>query len=189
MEYILFKATLVAAVFSFFIILFTRKENSYLGTTGTAGTKKLMVVDQTSGAISFLNDSVEGVNQKFLQNDATQAALLQSLFGPDLDGEGGIFKAKMDERVAALETFHTGFAAGSTGYQMRVDLKGKIPFGWGIQLEASHDGKFKDGSSRYLGDDRCDNNYSSEEKARWCSSAPVQNTMRIKASHYQPSPD
>tara|TARA_B110000093_G_scaffold182889_1_gene230964 strand:+ start:643 stop:1233 length:591 start_codon:yes stop_codon:yes gene_type:complete len=195
MEHLLFKATLAAAVLTFLIILFTRKENSYLSAAG-GDTKKLMVVDQTTGAITFLNNSVQGINDQFTNSDATQTALLKTLFGPNLDGEGGTFKAKLDAAVLPqakrtlldnLEKAWDGFSKGSSGADMRVDLKGKIPFGWGIQIEASSDGKFKDGSSRYLYDDQCDNNYSGTEKARWCSSIPVKNTMRIKASDYQPA--
>ena len=138
MEHLLFKATLAAAVFTFFIILFTRKENSvapinYLGTSGTPGNKKLMVVDQTSGAISFLNDSVEGVNQKFLQNDATQAALLIQLFGPNLDGAAGTFKTKMDERLttaatAVASTYETKTDAAATTTSLEGSIDGKV--GW-----------------------------------------------------------
>ena len=137
MEHLLFKATLVAAVFTFFIILLTRKENSYLGTGGTPGNKKLMVVDQTSGAISFLNDSVEGVNQKFLQNDATQAALLEQLFGPNLDGLGGTLKTRMDALSAGIqatvaETYATSarVEAIDASYDTRVD--GKV--GWNDKI-------------------------------------------------------
>ena len=148
MEHLLFKATLAAAVFTFFIILFTRKENSYLGTSATPGNKKLMVVDQTSGAISFLNDSVEGVNQKFLQNDATQAALLIQLFGPELDGAGGTFKTKMDELLAAdgpiASTYETKALANSRLSSLEGSIGNCVKDGASIsissdsQLNSSH---------------------------------------------------
>lgn len=131
MEHLLFKAFLLAAVLTLFTILLTRKENSvtpinYLDTTGAASTKKLMVVDQTSGAISFLNDSVAGVNQKFLQNDATQAALLKELFGDKLDGTGGVFKAKIDQLVAAGGPIASKYETKANAAAVLTSLEGSI---------------------------------------------------------------
>lgn len=171
MEHLLFKATLAAAVLSFLIILFTRKENSYLGTTGAAGTKKLMVVDQTSGEISFLNDSVAGVNQKFLQNDATQAELLQSLFGPDLDGAGGIFKTKMDERLAtAAATVASTYETKALADNRLASLEGSI----GECVSTRRDNKFtlwSGNAEKVLADDQCDGSPGSNttnQGASWC---------------------
>lgn len=186
MEHLLFKAFLLAAVLTLFTILLTRKENSvtpinYLGTTGAASTKKLMVVDQTSGAISFLNDSVAGVNQKFLQNDATQAALLKELFGPNLDGAGGVFKAKIDELLAAggpiASTYETKVLADDRLASLEGSIDSCIKNEQRIRIQSWHNGEWK-----MLGDDGCDHNLASPfaewedgkakqaDKAAWCSS-------------------
>tara|TARA_B110001452_G_scaffold182410_2_gene153236 strand:+ start:66 stop:644 length:579 start_codon:yes stop_codon:yes gene_type:complete len=170
MEHLLFKAFLLAAVLTLFTILLTRKENNYLETTGAASTKKLMVVDQTSGAISFLNDSVGGVNQKFLQNDATQAALLKALFGPNLDGEGGVFKAKIDELLAAGGPIASTYETKVLADDRLASLEGSI----GECVSTRRANKFtlwSGNAEKVLADDGCDGSpgsNSTNQKAGWC---------------------
>ena len=196
MEHLLFKATLAAAVLTFFIILFTRKENNYLSAAG-GDTKKIMVVDQTTGAITFLNNSVKGIDDQFTNSDATQAALLKTLFGPNLDGEGGIFKAKLDAkldpataRIATLEGNKTAewkaFVKGNGGAGLRGMLDNAIPSGHRIKIESEHGtGKWK-----MLADQACDHKLSSTgdggageaysaDGAAWCASVKVHPHHRI----------
>ena len=170
MEHLLFKAFLLAAVLTLFTILLTRKENNYLETTGAASTKKLMVVDQTSGAISFLNDSVGGVNQKFLQNDATQAALLKALFGDSLDGSGGVFKAKIDELLAAGGPIASTYETKVLADDRLASLEGSI----GECVSTRRANKFtlwSGNAEKVLADDGCDGSPGSNttnQKAGWC---------------------
>tara|TARA_B110000444_G_scaffold147565_1_gene137950 strand:+ start:41 stop:619 length:579 start_codon:yes stop_codon:yes gene_type:complete len=170
MEHLLFKAFLLAAVLTLFTILLTRKENNYLETTGAASTKKLMVVDQTSGAISFLNDSVGGVNQKFLQNDATQAALLKALFGDSLDGSGGVFKAKIDELLAAGGPIASTYETKVLADDRLASLEGSI----GECVSTRRANKFtlwSGNAEKVLADDGCDGSpgsNSTNQKAGWC---------------------
>ena len=171
MEHLLFKATLAAAVLTFLIILFTRKENNYLSAAG-GDTKKLMVVDQTTGAITFLNNSVQGINDQFTNSDATQTALLKTLFGPNLDGAGGIFKTKMDERLATAAT------AVSTTYETKASANSRLS-----SLEGSINDRVKkgsgstytimvDGQDKNLADDQCDGSAGggNNQGASWCKS-------------------
>ena len=196
MEHLLFKATLAAAVLTFLIILFTRKENNYLSAAG-GDTKKLMVVDQTTGAITFLNNSVQGINDQFTNSDATQTALLKTLFGDNLDGAGGTFKTKMDElllsrdtKIATLEGHKTAewkaFVKGNGGAGLRGMLDNSIPSGHRIKIESEHGtGKWK-----MLADQACDHNLSatgdggdgeaySADGAAWCASVKVHPMHRI----------
>jgi len=160
MEHLLFKATLAAAVLTFFIILFTRKENNYLSAAG-GNTKKLMVVDQTTGAITFLNNSVKGIDDQFTNSDATQAALLKTLFGPNLDGAAGIFKTKMDEllairdtKITTLEGHNTAewkaFAGGNGGASLRTRLNNSIIHGAQIMIESNASKTGDDGKRAIL---------------------------------------
>jgi hypothetical protein len=174
MEHLLFKATLAAAVLTFFIILFTRKENNYLSTVA-GNTKKLMVVDQTTGAITFLNNSVEGINNQFMNTDAAQTALLKRLFGDNLDGEGGTFKAKMDAailplatKIAALEVRATDTEAGGKwGTELRTSLDNTVRKGSGSTYTLMADGQDKN-----LADDQCDGSAGggNNQGASWCKS-------------------
>ena len=170
MEHLLFKATLAAAVLTFLIILFTRKENNYLSAAG-GDTKKLMVVDQTTGAITFLNNSVQGINDQFTNSDATQTALLKTLFGPNLDGAAGTFKTKMDERLAAAatlvaSTYETKTDAAAT----TTSLEGSI----GECVSTRRANKFtlwSGNAEKVLADDGCDGSPGSNttnQKAGWC---------------------
>ena len=170
MEHLLFKATLAAAVLTFLIILFTRKENNYLSAAG-GNTKKLMVVDQTTGAITFLNNSVQGINEQFTNSDATQAELLKTLFGPNLDGAGGIFKTKMDERLAtAAATVASTYETKALADNRLASLEGSI----GECVSTRRDNKFtlwSGNAEKVLADDQCDGSPGSNttnQGASWC---------------------
>ena len=103
--------TIMTVIITFvFTQILDNKEKLYLDAT-TPLTKKLMVVDQTTGAISFLNDNVKQIDDKFAASDTTQLDHLKSLFGPDLDGTAGVFNEKMTaaikvvaDRVEAVDT-------------------------------------------------------------------------------------
>ena len=101
------KLTIMTVIITFvFTQILDNKEKLYLDVTAPL-TKKLMVVDQTTGAISFLNDSVKGIDDKFAASDTTQMDHLKSLFGPELDGAGGVFATKLQvvaDRVEAVDT-------------------------------------------------------------------------------------
>ena len=104
MEISLFlKLTVLSVIVSFVLIqILNNKENLYLN-AANPGTKKLMVVDQTTGAITFLDESVQGIDQALASNDSAQSTLLKSLFGPNLDGTAGVFKTKLDAAILVHE--------------------------------------------------------------------------------------
>ena len=113
MEISLFlQLTVLSVIISFVLIqILDNKENLYLNATNP-GSKKLMVVDQQTGAISFLNESVQGIDQAFATSDSTTNALLKTLFGEEMDGTAGVFAEKlseMDTRLSGATTTLQGY--------------------------------------------------------------------------------
>lgn len=116
MEISLFlQLTVLSVIISFVLIqILDNKENLYLNATNP-GSKKLMVVDQTTGAISFLNESVQGIDQAFATSDSTTNALLKALFGEEMDGTDGVFKTKMDVLEKRLNVLSCGTESCTAG--------------------------------------------------------------------------
>jgi len=116
MEISLFlKLTVLSVIVSFVLIqILNNKENLYLN-AANPGTKKLMVVDQTTGAITFLDESVQGIDQALASNDSAQSTLLKSLFGANLDGTAGVFKTKMEVLEKRLNVLSCGTETCTAG--------------------------------------------------------------------------
>lgn len=116
MEISLFlQLTVLSVIISFVLIqILDNKENLYLNATNP-GSKKLMVVDQQTGAISFLNESVQGIDQAFATSDSTTNALLKTLFGEEMDGTDGVFKTKMDVLEKRLNVLSCGTETCTAG--------------------------------------------------------------------------
>ena len=160
MEISLFlKLTVLSVIISFVLIqILDNKENLYLNATNP-GSKKLMVVDQTTGAISFLNESGQGIDQAFAGSDSAQSTLLKSLFGPELDGEGGEFKTKLDAAILAatkpIADDVDAFKGTDSMTTLREYLDTKISAGDSIAIATNHREGQSDGTF-YLADHDCD---------------------------------
>ena len=75
-------------VIVFAIIIPMMRENSVLG-HGNPTKQKLMVIDQDTGAISFVTKSLQGINDNFTQHDDRVLNALTMLLGDNLDNFGG----------------------------------------------------------------------------------------------------
>tara|TARA_B100000787_G_scaffold148034_1_gene119340 strand:+ start:12502 stop:13086 length:585 start_codon:yes stop_codon:yes gene_type:complete len=121
MEISLFlQLTVLSVIISFVLIqILDNKENLYLNATNP-GSKKLMVVDQQTGAISFLNESVQGIDQAFATSDSTTNALLKALFGEEMDATSGTFATKLAEQVTARGVVAARVEAIDTSLDARI---------------------------------------------------------------------
>ena len=75
-------------VIVFAIIIPMMRENSVLG-HGNPTKQKLMVIDQDTGAISFVTKSLQGINDNFTQHDDKVLKALKTLLGDNLDNFAG----------------------------------------------------------------------------------------------------
>lgn len=76
-------------VIVFAIIIPMMRENSVLG-HGNPAKQKLMVIDQDTGAISFVTKSLQGINDNFTQHDDRVLNALTLLLGSELNNTDGM---------------------------------------------------------------------------------------------------
>jgi len=79
---------LVVVGLVFAVIIPRMREDSILGHAKPA-TQKLMVIDQDSGAISFVNKSLQGINTDFTTRDGNVLTAMKMLLGENLNSFGG----------------------------------------------------------------------------------------------------
>lgn len=79
---------LVVVGLVFAVIIPRMREDSILGHAKPA-TQKLMVIDQDSGAISFVNKSLQGINNDFTTRDGNVLTAMKMLLGENLNNFGG----------------------------------------------------------------------------------------------------
>ena len=180
-------------------LAFSGGENNYLNPSGNRNpaNQKLMVVDQDTGEISFIQKSLQGVNSQIVADDTVILNILKNLLGDNLNnyaeytksGNNGIInQLKLDVidrrvrdiagvrgRLDKLETFMDQFLGGTsnTGKQMRDALFNKIDNGQRIDLQI--------GGTHRLCDDRGDNNFTGDsEKAFYCKMSQFGNNTNKK---------
>ena len=144
-------------------LAFSGGENNYLNPSGNRNpaNQKLMVVDQDTGEISFIQKSLQGVNQQIVADDTVILNILKNLLGDNLNnyaeytksGSNGVInQLKLDVidrrvrdiagvrgRLDKLETFMNEFLGNNsnTGKQMRDALFNKIDNGDGFIIQLS----------------------------------------------------
>ena len=164
------------SVIIYVIILMTSSENNYLNPSGNRNpaNQKLMVVDQDSGEISFIQKSLQGVNAQIATDDSVISDAIAQLRADMMEhseyanrridslGEG------MGTRLDKLETFMNQFLNNNehNGAQMRSALFNKIDNGQriGIKVINPMGRNFKSGETdasanardHWLNDDGCD---------------------------------
>ena len=92
-------------------------ENSFLNADGGRNTanQKLMIVDQTTGEISFVKKSLSGINQNFTKEDNEIKEALKLILGNNLKGDtSGFIKTLKDSKLDAT-------TAGTT-YATKTEL-------------------------------------------------------------------
>ena len=82
-------AVFVVLVIVFAIVIPMSAENSFLVHSNPTK-QKLMVVDQDTGAISFVTKSLQGINNDFTAEDAKVRDALKILLGDNLDNFAGL---------------------------------------------------------------------------------------------------
>ena len=102
-------------VIVFAIIIPMMRENSVLG-HGNPTKQKLMVIDQDTGAISFVTKSLQGINDGFTSEQDRDLTTLKKLLGENMDNFSGfiqsgnkgafnLLKEDIDNRMAAYEHY------------------------------------------------------------------------------------
>ena len=92
-------------------------ENSFLNADGGRNTanQKLMIVDQSTGEISFVKKSLSGINQNFTKEDNEIKEALKLILGNNLKGDtSGFIKTLKDSKLDAT-------TAGTT-YATKTEL-------------------------------------------------------------------
>tara|TARA_Y100000361_G_scaffold80133_2_gene70906 strand:+ start:9857 stop:10579 length:723 start_codon:yes stop_codon:yes gene_type:complete len=76
------------------LIVTSGGENNYLNPSGNRNpaNQKLMVVDQDTGEISFIQKSLQGVNEQIVADDSVILNILKELTGDNLNNYGGYTK-------------------------------------------------------------------------------------------------
>ena len=174
-------------------LAFSGGENNYLNPSGNRNpaNQKLMVVDQDSGEISFIQKSLQGVNTQIATDDSVILKKIEDLEKWNGDRSREI-QTLQNHMKTILGNNYSGTASGLTGaladltkhsgndgilgrLRKRVedidayyyDLAGiTLYHGNRIYVYAR-----KDNNNYYLIDDGCDNNYrgdSQGDKAKWC---------------------
>ena len=87
-------------------------ENNYLNPSGNRNpaNQKLMVVDQDTGEISFIQKSLQGVNAQIVADDTVILNILKNLLGDNLDNYAGYTKSGSDGII----------------YKLVMDIGGKV---------------------------------------------------------------
>ena len=96
LKHLMMNGKVLVAVFTVFVVLViifaviipNMREDSVLGHSNPAK-QKLMVIDQDTGAISFVNKSLQGINEDFTGYEGKVLSALKMLLGDNLDGFGG----------------------------------------------------------------------------------------------------
>jgi len=173
-------------------LAFSGGENNYLNPSGNRNpaNQKLMVVDQDTGEISFIQKSLQGVNQDVTDREAQISNALRNLLGDNLSnyaeytksGNNGVInQLKLDvidrrvrdiagvrQRLDNLEKKWSDFLTSYTASDMQRFLHNKIDNGQRIDLRIGGPGGHNRNTHRIC-DDRGDNNFSSpSEKVFWC---------------------
>lgn len=144
------KAAIVLGTISFIIyviyLMTSGGENNYLNPSGNRNpaNQKLMVVDQDTGEISFIQKSLQGVNAQIVADDTVILNILKNLLGDNLNNYGGYTKSGNEGVISKLlmggsdktNKEHTGWY-----YQQINDLKSRL-----VKLETFMD-QFLGGTS------------------------------------------
>ena len=179
------------------LIVTSGGENNYLNPSGNRNpaNQKLMVVDQDTGEISFIQKSLQGVNSQIVADDTVILNILKNLLGDNLNnyaeytksGNNGIInQLKLDvidrrvrdiagvrARLDAIEKDIKDFKKTNSMSSLRSALDGKISNGQRIDLQI--------GGTHRLCDDRGDNNFTGDsEKAFYCKMSQFGNNTNKK---------
>ena len=92
LKHLMMNGKVLVAVFTVFVVLViifaviipNMREDSVLGHSNPAK-QKLMVIDQDTGAISFVNKSLQGINEDFTGYEGKVLSALKMLLGDNLD--------------------------------------------------------------------------------------------------------
>ena len=108
------KAFIVISTISVIIyvlyLMTSNSENSFLLPSGgrNSANQKLMVVDQSTGDITFVNKSLAGINKNFTDKDSEIVDALKRILGENLLGDtDGFVKTLKDFKNTVPETYAT----------------------------------------------------------------------------------
>lgn len=165
-------------------------ENNYLNPSGNRNpaNQKLMVVDQDTGEISFIQKSLQGVNAQIVADDSVIMKKLEDharWIGDRIDE----IKELQTHMKTILGNNYSGTASGLSAAQaeytkhngndgilgrLRKRVEDIDQMYWDLAADALYNGNrirvraHKDGNNYYLIDDGCDNGYGDKDKAAWC---------------------
>jgi len=180
-------------------------ENNYLNPSGNRNpaNQKLMVVDQDSGEISFIQKSLQGVNAQIVADDSVILKKIEDL--EKWNGDRSLeIQTLQNHMKTILGNDYSGTASGLTSsladltkhsendgilgrLRKRVedidayyyDLAGVTLYhGNRIYIYARNNNQ-----NHYLIDDGCDNEYGNNDKASWCVDKAF-NAMQIVKVDY-----
>ena len=174
-------------------------ENSFLNADGGRNTanQKLMIVDQSTGEISFVKKSLSGINQNFTKEDNEIKEALKLILGNNLKGDtSGFIKTLTDSIATAATTAGTTYATKTESKAIEDDIKDFKGSNSMTALRATLDNKISNGAridiriggpgghnknTHRLCDDRGDNTMDGdEEKARFCKLTQFGNNTNRK---------
>ena len=165
-------------------------ENNYLNPSGNRNpaNQKLMVVDQDTGEISFIQKSLQGVNAQIVADDSVIMKKLEDherWIGDRIDE----IKELQTHMKTILGNNYSGTASGLTSSlanytkhngndgilgRLRKRVEDIDQMYWDLAGEALYNGNririraHAGGKNYYLIDDACDNQYGNNDKASWC---------------------
>jgi len=177
-------------------------ENNYLNPSGNRNpaNQKLMVVDQDTGEISFIQKSLQGVNSQIVADDSVIMKKLEALERWNGDRIDEI-KELQTHMKTILGNNYSGTASGLTSSlanytnhsgndgilgRLRKRVEDIDQVYWKLAGDALYHGNRvylyarKDGENYYLIDDACDNGYGNNDKAAWCKDKAYNATYIVK---------
>lgn len=99
-----FALFVISVLFCIWLGLIIKTENSFLNPSGNRNpaNQKLMVVDQDSGEISFIQKSLQGINNQIVADDAEISNALRNLLGDNMGNYGGYTKSGNNGVISKL---------------------------------------------------------------------------------------
>jgi len=135
---------LISIVISLFIVAFFNKENAYFNSSAAGATGKLMIVDQATGAISFVTKSVKGIDDAFTDSDTTHEGRMAAIEARLDTAEAATALGAISghtTKIGALEGDINAFKKGNSMAAMRVSHDSKIGTGEPIAFQIDVDDK------------------------------------------------
>ena len=206
-EKLIMWGSVLLVIFVIGLIATSGGEKNYLNPSGNRNpaNQKLMVVDQDTGEISFIQKSLQGVNAQIASDDAVITNALRNLLGDNMNNYGGYTKTGNDGVLAKMVAAdHARRAHEDAKYATKTSLKSveddintfkhtdgmqtmrdmvhaSIRHGHGIKImHHGHDRHGKNYKWRYLRTHDCDRKNGNGEGAHWCDHAHDHSELMIR---------